>query len=224
MAEPLSLKRSKIGKKWKVIFGIVVVLIAIRLVLPYIVLHYANKRLAEMPGYYGHIDDIDIHLYRGAYTIKQMYLNKVDTVDNKQIPFFSSKIIDLSLEWASLIHGRIVAKLEFETAVMRFTKDKVDPKKLDDDSSSFRSLIQGFMPLRINRFEVTNGKIQYLDPTTKPAVDISMINTHVLATNLTNVADSTQLLPSTINLTSDVYEGTFLFDMKLNPLLKDPTF
>jgi len=177
-----------------------------------------------MPGYYGHIEDLDIHLYRGAYTLKMMYLNKVDTVDNKQIPFFSSKIIDLSLEWASLIHGRIVAKLEFETAVMKFTKDKVDPKKLNDDSSSFRSLIQGFMPLRINRFEVTNGKIQYVDPTTKPAVDISMINTHVLATNLTNVADSTQLLPSKINLTSDVYDGTFTFDMKLNPLLKDPTF
>ena len=107
---------------------------------------------------------------------------------------------------------------------MRFTKDKVDPKKLNDDSSSFSHLIKGFMPLRINRFEVTNGKIQYIDPTSKPLVDISMVNTHVLATNLTNVADSTQLLPSTINLTSDVYEGTFTFNMKINLLLKDPTF
>ncbi len=224
MAESLPLKRSKIGKKWKIIFGIVVVLIAIRLVLPYIVLHYANKRLADMPGYYGHIEDLDLNLYRGAYTLKTMYLNKVDSIDNKQIPFFSSQVIDLSLEWPSLLHGRIVAKLEFETAVMRFTKDKVDPKKLNDDSSSFRSLIEGFMPLKINRFEVTHGKIQYIDPTTKPAVDISMVNTHVLATNLTNVADSTQLLPSTIHLTSDVYDGTFTFDIKLNPLLKDPTF
>jgi Domain of Unknown Function (DUF748) len=224
MAESLPHKRSKISKKWKIIFGIVVVLIVIRAFLPYIVLHYANKRLAEMPGYYGHIEDLDLNLYRGAYTLKTMYLNKVDSIDNKQIPFFSSKVIDLSLEWPSLLHGRIVAKLEFETAVMRFTKDKVDPKKLDDDSSTFRGLIEGFMPLRINRFEVTNGKIQYIDPTTKPAVDISMVNTHVLATNLTNVADSTQLLPSTIHLTSDVYDGTFTFDMKLNPLLKDPTF
>src|ERR1700733_14995728 len=224
MPEQSTTKRNKIGKKWKILFGIVALLIVIRIALPYIVLHYANKRLAEMPGYYGHIEDLDIHLYRGAYTLKQMYLNKLDTIDKKQTPFFSSRIIDLSLEWPSLIHGRIVAKVEFETAIMRFTKDKVDPQKLDDDSSSFRSLINGFMPLKINRFEVTNGKIEYLDPTTKPAVDISMINTHILATNLSNVADSTHLLPSTIDMTSDVYDGTFTFDMKLNPLLKDPTF
>jgi hypothetical protein len=224
MAKRLPNQKSKISKKWKIIIGIVVFLIAVRIVLPYIVLHYANKRLAEMPGYYGHIEDLDLNLYRGAYTLKQMYLNKVDTVDDKQVPFFSSKIIDLSLEWRSLLHGRIVGKLEFETAMLRFTKDKVDPKKLNDDSSSFRSLIKSFMPLKINRFEVTNGKIQYIDPTTKPVVDVSMINTHVVATNLSNVADSANLLPSTIHLTSDVYDGTFLFDIKLNPLLQDPTF
>src|SRR5580692_6864045 len=113
-------KQSKSGKKWKIIIGIVVFLIVIRIFLPYIVLHFANKRLAEMPGYYGHIEDLDIHLYRGAYTLKQMYLNKLDSIDNKQTPFFSSKIIDLSLEWASLIHGRIVAKLEFDSAIMKF--------------------------------------------------------------------------------------------------------
>jgi hypothetical protein len=217
-------KPPKISKKWKIIIGIVIFLIAVRIALPYIVLHFANKRLAEMPGYYGHIEDLDLNLYRGAYTLKQMYLNKVDTIDHKQVPFFSSKIIDLSLEWASLLHGRIVGKLEFDTALMRFTKDKVDPKKLNDDSSSFSSLIKSFMPLKINRFEVKDGRIQYRDPTTKPIVDISMMNTHVIATNLSNVADSANLLPSTIHLTSDVYGGTFLFDIKLNPLLKDPTF
>ena len=42
--------KSKISKKWKVIIGIVAFLIAVRIALPYIVLHYANKRLAEMPG------------------------------------------------------------------------------------------------------------------------------------------------------------------------------
>jgi hypothetical protein len=224
MSKDSSNKRSKISKKWKIIIGIVIFLIAVRIALPYIVLHYANKRLAEMPGYYGHIEDLDLNLYRGAYTLKQMYLNKIDTVDHKQVPFFASKIIDLSLEWRSLLHGRIVGKLEFDTAMMRFTKDKVDPQKINNDSSSFRTMINGFMPLKINRFEVTNGRIQYLDPTTKPIVDISMVNTHVIATNLSNVADSANLLPSTIHLTSDVYGGTFLFDIKLNPLLKDPTF
>jgi hypothetical protein len=219
-----AIARPYMSTKWKIILSILAVVILIRIFLPYIILHYANKRLSEMPGYYGHIEDLDLNLYRGAYTLKQMYLNKLDTLDKKQIPFFSSQVIDLSLEWAALFHGRIVGKLEFEHAVMRFTKDKVDPKKINDDTATFRNMMKGFMPLEINRFEATHSRIQYLDPTTTPLVDISMTNTHVLATNLSNVADSAHLLPSTIDLTSDVYGGTFTFDVKLNPLLPDPTF
>jgi hypothetical protein len=214
----------RFGMKTKIFLGIVALLLIFRIFLPSIVLHYANKRLAEMPGYYGHIEDVDIHLYRGAYTVKEIYLNKMDSVDKKQTPFFTSKVIDLSIEWASLWHGRIVAKVGFDSTVIRFTKDKVDPKKINEDSSSFRGVINGFMPLKINRLEVTRGKIQYVDPTTKPAVDVAMINTHVLATNLTNLADSSQLLPASININSDVYGGTFTLNLKLNPLLKDPTF
>ena len=59
-------------KKYKILICIVVLLIAIRIVLPYIVLHYANKTLANMKGYYGHIDDIDLSLYRGAYIINDI--------------------------------------------------------------------------------------------------------------------------------------------------------
>jgi hypothetical protein len=29
-----------------------------------------------MKGYYGHIDDIDVSLYRGAYQINDMFINK----------------------------------------------------------------------------------------------------------------------------------------------------
>ena len=63
-------------KKYKVLIIIAVVLIVFRLILPFIVLHYANKTLSNMPGYYGHIDDIDISLILGAYEIKDIFINK----------------------------------------------------------------------------------------------------------------------------------------------------
>src|SRR5476649_1244937 len=91
-------------RKYKILIGVVVLLIIIRLFLPYVVLHYANKTLANMNGYYGHIDDIDLSLYRGAYIINDIYLNKVDTVSKEQTPFFKSRDIDLSIEWGALLH------------------------------------------------------------------------------------------------------------------------
>src|SRR5476649_18275 len=111
-------------KKYKILIGVVVFLIAIRLILPYAVLHYANKTLAEMDGYYGHTDDIDLSLYRGAYIIKNIYLNKVDSVSKAQTEFFKSRNIDLSIEWRALFHGSLVGKMFFDSPILIFTKDK----------------------------------------------------------------------------------------------------
>src|ERR1051325_7617374 len=80
----------------KTLIIIVVILICIRILMPYVVLHYANKTLAnDMTGYYGHVEDIDILLIRGAYQLKNIYINKLDSNTDKQTPFFQSNLIDL---------------------------------------------------------------------------------------------------------------------------------
>jgi uncharacterized membrane protein (UPF0182 family) len=60
-------------KNLKLIYIIIAVLvlaiIVVRLALPAIVKNYVNKKLNELPGYTGHVDNINIHLIRGAYTI-----------------------------------------------------------------------------------------------------------------------------------------------------------
>ncbi len=67
-------------KIYKVLIGVTILLITIRLILPYGVLYYANKTQANMKGYFGHIEDIDLSIYRGAYTINDIYLNKIGKV------------------------------------------------------------------------------------------------------------------------------------------------
>jgi hypothetical protein len=219
----MSLKKNS-RKTLKILLIIVVVLVAIRLALPYVVLYYANKTLSEMKGYRGHIDDIDLAIIRGAYKIDSIYLNKYDSATQKETPFFGAKLIDLSVEWQSLLHGSIVGELEFDEPVLRFTKDKVEPDKVKKDSSSFKDLLHDFMPLKVNRFEVKNGRIQYVDEFSKPPVDIQMKNTHIVALNLRNAYDSGSVLPASIIAKSELYDGTLEFSMKLNPLADQPTF
>jgi hypothetical protein len=76
----------------------------------------------------------------------------------------------------------------------------------------------------VNRFEVNNGTIRYIDNGSKPNVDVSLNHTHILARNLTNVINNKVELPSTISASSLVYEGTLNFTMKLNALAVNPTF
>ena len=44
--------------------------------LPSIVKNYVNKELNDLPGYSGSVEDIDIHLLRGAYAIDGLVLKK----------------------------------------------------------------------------------------------------------------------------------------------------
>ncbi len=217
-------KKFRFTRTWKIVTAIVVVLIIFRLLLPSILLHYCNKSLAEMHGYYGHIEDIDVALYRGAYQINNMYINKVDSSTNKQTEFFKTNNIDLSVEWRALFHGRLVGELVFDSPTLIFTKNKTEISDVKKDTNDFRKVLKDFMPLKINRFEVNNGSIHYVDAGASPKVDLHLHNAHVIAENLKNVEDNKTELPSPITATADVYGGTLSLNMKMDLLAAKTRF
>ncbi|MBK9730133.1 MAG: DUF748 domain-containing protein [Chitinophagaceae bacterium] len=209
----------------KILIGILILLIIVRLILPYVILHYGNKTLAnDVKGYYGHMEDVDLSIYRGAYTICDVYLSKVDSATGKQSPFADAKEIDLSIEWKALLHGSIVGELVVETPTLNFIKEKVSAKQLAEDTTDFRILLKKFMPIKINRFEINNGSIHYIDEGSSPKVDVALTDAHIVATNLQNSYDSAEVLPSGVTADAHVYEGTFNLGMKLNPLADQATF
>jgi hypothetical protein len=225
----MGMKQSKkhkfvLKKKYKITLIVIGVLVIIRLFLPYIVLHYANKSLASIPGYYGHIEDIDISLYRGAYQIDAMYLNKKDERTGKQTEFFKVKNIDLSVHWRALLHGRLVGELIFNSPELVFTNNRTDLANVKKDTNDFRKILKDFMPLKVNRFEINNGKLGYKDPEANPKVDVSFTNVYALAQNLTNADNNKVLLPATLNATANAYQGTASLNMKLNPLAERTIF
>jgi hypothetical protein len=58
----------KMKRRKKVVFitlgSVLVLLIALRIALPYILLRLVNKELTHIPGYTGHVDDLDVALIR----------------------------------------------------------------------------------------------------------------------------------------------------------------
>jgi len=211
-------------KKAKILLGLIVLLVALRVALPYILLHYANKTLAEVNGYYGHVNDIDVALYRGAYTLDSFYLNKVDAKSDKQTEFMSARTVDLSLVWKALLKGKLEGELIFEQPALRFTKNVVELKDVAKDTSDFRELLADFMPIEVNRCEILDGNLRYIDNTRSPKIDVAIEHMQGTALNLRNVYFKEELLPASIDVTGDVYDGNLVFAMKLNPLASQPTF
>lgn len=215
---------AKKRRRLRIVLIVVIALVAIRIALPYVLLHFVNKRLADMPKYTGHVEDLNLALLRGAYQIEDFYLDRVDSLTQERTKFLAAGLIDLSVEWKALLKGSVVGELVIDRPVVNFTKDKAEPASIQKDTTSLGDLLDDLMPLQINRVELHNGEIHYLDPTSKPKVDLQMDNVELLAKNLRNSYDSSAVLPASVNATADLYKGNLELNMKLNPLNLDPTF
>lgn len=215
------------AKRWKkrrIVLITIVVLVAIRIALPYVLLHFANKRLANMPDHYGHIEDLDLAIYRGAYQLQGFFLDRKDSTTQERVPFMSAQIIDLSVEWASLFDGSIVGELEIEEPMLRFTKDKTEPEEVQGDTASLGDLLKDFMPLRINRLTLHNGRIEYVDEGSAPPLNLALTGLEAVARNLSSVVDEDVVLPSSISASAQLYGGELRMIMGLNALNKETTF
>jgi len=205
-----------------VLGSILLLLVAIRIALPYILLKQVNKELQHIPGYTGHVDDIDVALIRGAYKIKMIKLEK--TGGKIPVPFFSAPLIDLSIQWESLFHGRIVGEIEVDQPVLNFVKGPTEATSQTKIDSGWTDVVKKLMPLKLNKFEIVEGQIHYRDFHSKPAFDIFTKQVHILAENLNNAEKNKELLPSTITASADVYGGKATATMKMDALAKTPTF
>lgn len=219
---PDKVRRRK--RKWKIIVIVIGVLVCIRLALPFIILHYANQKLASLDGYYGHVNDVDLWLYRGAYVIKDVYIRKVDKQTKDTSDFFSCPHVDLSVEWRAIFRKKLVGEVEFEQPILEYIMGKnIGKGKLKEDSTNFIQLVKDFMPLRINHFGVTDAEIHYEDFSKSPTVDLPMTHVNIDGTGLTNQQD-TALLPASIKMNADLFNGKFTVNTRLAPLNKVPTF
>lgn len=217
---------ARLGKGWLIaLLVLAFLLIAIRIALPPVATKVANDYLGgKLPGYVGHVDAVHFSFFRGAYQVEGFYLDKIDSALRKETPFVSVNTIDLALEWAALFHGKVVGKLYFETPVVSFTKDRVEPSTVVKDTTTFRQLLDVGMPLDVNRVEIENGSVHYKDLNSSPLVDISINDIYALAENLQNTIEPLVLLPSTIRADAGVYGGKVHVDVKLNLLADKPTF
>src|ERR1017187_3880553 len=115
---PFAAKRMRIRIWLSLLVVAIIGLVAFRLYLPTLILNKTNATLAKLRGYDGHIDGVDIHLWRGAYAIKDLELLKQD--GNVPVPFVRVESIDFSLAWIPLFHGNLSGKVEMEQPTINF--------------------------------------------------------------------------------------------------------
>jgi len=193
-------------------------LLGLRLWLPDLVRDYANRRLARNPDYRGRIDKVGISLWRGAYQLRGLKLEKLD---GPPVAFFSCEHVDISIEWKALLRGSVRGKIALHRPVVNFVKGS----SADKPHQSWQKTLAELMPLTIDRLVVTKGEVHYRDFESTPPVDLTVGKIRVIATNLSNVKRRGKALPADVQMTAVCFDtGTFELSLTFDPLKKDPTF
>ena len=207
---------------WLVVVLVLAVFVA-RAMLPFWVRDYVNKKLSEIEGYHGHVTDVDIHLWRGAYSIHNVDIKK--TGGNVPVPFFSAPVIDLSVEWKALFNGAFVGEINFERPKINLVNAENRASRQAPLDEPWTQKIRDLFPLRINRFTVNDGEIHYRDYGKKPDVDIVLDRLDIVATNLTNSTKLSETLNANIEMKGrPLRQGTFKTEINLDPYAAKPTF
>ncbi|UFH57426.1 DUF748 domain-containing protein [Spirosoma sp. KNUC1025] len=208
----------------KILISLLVLLIIARLLLPYFVLRYVNKTLADMGDYTGHVEDIDIHLIRGAYQLDNLRIRKV--VSKLKKPFLYIPKTDLSVEWKSLIKGELVSEVECYEPQLSFAFSENEASSQTGTEVDWTAFLKKLLPISINRFAVIDGTINLTSLITQPRADLSLHTFRGEIRNIRNVEDKQNKLPSPVTATGNVpgYGGTMVFKANMNLLKPVPDF
>ena len=85
-----------------------------RAILPWAVRGYVNRTLDRNPLYQGTLGTVQIHLWRGAYSIEDVRITK--TTGDVPVPFFAAKRVDFALEWNALRQRKVVGRVLMDQA------------------------------------------------------------------------------------------------------------
>lgn len=216
--------RRKHNKHWRpiiIISVIALILVGAIIALPFYVRKLINKELAEIDPYYGHVDDVDVWLITGAYTLDDLIIVKKDA-KGKVEPFIEIPKSWLSIEWKSLLRGRIVGKIRLTEPEFNFVF--ADNYTQTGKETNWVELVKDLMPIEINRFSIENGQVSttYIGKGQKLEAEFKHLELEIM--NIRNIVDKDNPLPSHIyaTATSPLYKGDFVFTADANLLKKLP--
>src|SRR5882724_3515097 len=215
------------GRKWRilafVLIGITVLTIVARALLPWFVRDYVNRTLDRSPLYVGKIGQVQIHLWRGAYSIYDVKISK--TTGNVPVPLFASRRLDFAIQWNALWHRKVVGRLLMEEPELNFVDAPAEDEAQTGAGGPWLQMIRDLFPFKINRALIHEGSVHFRVFQAQKPVDVYVSHVSASIDDLTNIRRETNPLVATVQATGLVMDQAKLdLKMTLDPFSYRPTF
>jgi hypothetical protein len=214
-------------RAWRTLGIVLLVLVFLagvgRAFLPRIVRGYVNRTLDRNPLYAGRIGDVEIHLWRGAYSIRDVRLSK--TTGNVPVPLLSAKRIDFAIEWKALFHHRVVGRFEMDQPELNFVDAPSEGETQTGAGGPWLEMIRDLFPFTINSGIVKDGSVHFRTFQAQKPVDVYLSHLEGSIDNLSNIDRETNPLVTTVQAKALAMDEAKLdFKMALDPSSYRPTF
>ncbi len=223
---PRSGRSPDMAVRYKVLWVVgilVLVLVAARLALPSMLKDQLNKRLAALPNYDGHVEDVDIALWRGAYSVEGVVIEKTGVKSATR--FFEGDRVDLSVEWKSLLRGRIVAECELFNPRLNLVRAESEGASQLGKGVNWGGELESSFPFRFNTVRVHGGTITFRAPGIRAQDALEAKGVEGAITNMTNVIPAGREAFASFQGTATVLgDGSAAVSGSANPWATTPTF
>lgn len=202
--------------------GIVLAAVAIRASMPWFVERYVNRQLAEIDEYSGRVEDVDLALVRGAYTVHDVTIVKIGSDAE---PFLALPLMDVSLEWRALLDGELVGELVMRNPVLNLIQGESDEDTQLGTGVNWPEHVRRFFPFRFNRVEVRNGTATFRAPGIEAEESLTLERLDVVLRDLTNVEErNTPAFASVRAQGAVIGDAPITLIGRMNPNESAPTF
>ena len=210
--------------RWLLVLLVLLALLVLaRVALPSVVQWYVNKKLDEAEGYTGQVGDVDLHLIRGAYQIKDVHI--LSTNEEVETPIFDAELVDLSVDWRAAFRGALVAEVWLVRPVLNIIDEEVKDDAPKEEGKGWQQIIQDLFPIRIDKFVAEDGEIHFRNFTSDPPVDIYLREVYLKITNFTNSREVASTVPTTLEGTAiPMTQGDLDVKLEFDPYAEQPQF
>ncbi len=163
---------------------VALVLVAARIALPYVVRDALNRKMAHMGNYSGHVADVGLSLWRGAYSLNKLTIHKLG--GKVPVPLLDTRRLDISLGWRALLHGAIVGNATFWHPVVNFVDGAGHSDSQIGKGVNWKQRLESLMPFQLDEVRVVDGTVTFHNFISSPQVNLPLTDVNASLLNLSN--------------------------------------
>ncbi len=194
--------KKKYGVTYGVLAAVALLLVILHFSLASLVRHLLNENMAQMGEYTGHVDEVGLYWWRGAYELRGLVIEK--SGGRVQAPLLRAPVIDIAVSWRALWEQRaLVAVVSFTSPELTFVDAEDAESRQVGEGVDWRDKLQEQLPITLNELRIIDGVLAFRNFSTDPQVNLYASNVDLLVRNLGTAEDPEGTRDATLEGTAD---------------------